>query len=111
MRLLAFFGFLFLSGCAGSPTGSPGVAGSSGFVSPTENAIQLVSNIKMVKNCKLVQRLSATAESLPVETMRENVIADIKHQADALSVTHIHTIGPEVDGSTVTIIGDAYRCD
>ncbi len=105
MRLLAFFGFLFLSGCAGTPDGSPGV------VFPSENAIQFVSNIKTVKGCKLVQRLSATAESLPVDTMRENVIADIRHQADALSATHIHTIGPEVEGSTVTIIGDAYRCD
>jgi hypothetical protein len=108
MRLLAFFGFLFLSGCAGAPTGS---AGSPGVVFPSENAIQLVSNIKMVKGCKLVQRLSATAESLAVDTMRENVIADIKHQADALSITHLHTIGPEVEGSTVTIIADGYRCD
>jgi hypothetical protein len=106
MRQLAFFGFLFLSGCAGGPSGTPGTA-----VMPSENEIVLVSNIKMVKNCKLVQRLSATAESLPVDTMRANVIADIKHQADALSITHLHTIGPEVDGSTVTIIADGYRCD
>ena len=77
----------------------------------TEN-IQLLSNPDLVKGCTFLAQESVSSSSLPLDYVRESVIAQIKGAALDRGGTHVLTPGPVIamPGPSATLNGDIYAC-